>query len=86
VPNFPKLAQISPNLPEKSDIQKKKIRLHIDFERHFVNQSTSSDFAKVFTHFFQIFKDFARTFRDFARIFTKSKRLGMLLHPHLQHH
>jgi len=29
---------------------------------------------------------FTRIFRDFAQIFSKSKRLGLRLHPHLQHH
>jgi len=37
------------------------------------------DFAKVFT-------DFAQIFKNFARIFTKSKLLGVRLHPCLLHH
>jgi len=47
------------------------------------------DFAKVFTDFAQICLDFARIFKVFARIFTKSKLLGVRLHPlhpRLLHH
>jgi len=39
------------------------------------------DVVKIFTDFAQIFTDFVRIFREFARIFTKSKLLGMRLHP-----
>ena len=60
-------AQISPNLPEKTTT--------LWFWVLFLwNQSTCSDFAKVFTHFAQIST-------DFTQIFTKSKVLGVRLHP-----
>jgi len=39
----------------------------------FLNQSTYSDIAKVFTHFAHISIDFARILSDFARIFTNQK-------------
>jgi len=44
----------------------------------FLNLSTCSDFAKVFTHFAQIST-------DFVLIFTKSKVLGVRFHPRLLH-
>jgi len=43
--------------------------------------SGSMEFVKVFTDFAQISTYFARIFREFARIFTKSKLLGVRLHP-----
>jgi len=56
----------------------KKRCLHYDFGAIFVKSNTCSDFAKVFTHF-------AHISTDFARIFTKSKVLGVHLHPRLLH-
>jgi len=50
-----------------------------------LNQSTYSDFAKVFTHFAQISTAFGRILREFGRIFTNSKVLGVLLHSRLLH-
>jgi len=77
-------AQISPNLPEKNS--KETTAFHFIsvafFQGHFwKNQSTYSDFAKVFTHLAQISTDFARILSDFSRIFTNSKVWGMRLHP-----
>ena len=64
----------------------KRNRLHFDFGCHFLlNQSTYSDFAKVFTHFAQISTAFGRILRESGRIFTNSKVLGVLLHPRLLH-
>jgi len=45
-----------------------------------------TDFKNIFTDFAQISTDFAWIFNDFAQIFTKSKFLGVRLHPHLLHH
>jgi len=42
-------------------------------------------FVKVFRDFVQISTDFARILRNFARIFTKSKLLGVRLHPRFLH-
>jgi len=39
------------------------------------------DFVKGFRDFAHISMDFTRILRDFARIFTKSKLLGVHLHP-----
>jgi len=39
------------------------------------------EFVKVFRDFARILKDFAWILRDFAQIFTKSKLLGVCLHP-----
>jgi len=50
----PFLPKFLPNLPEKKTTKKlpPKMRLHFNFGCHFIlNQSTSSDFAKVFIHF-----------------------------------
>jgi len=35
----------------------------------------------IFLGVAQIFRDFVKVFRDFAQIFTKSKLLGVRLHP-----
>jgi len=37
--------------------------------------------AQIFREFLKVFRDFARILWDFARIFTKSKLLGVRLHP-----
>jgi len=55
----------------------------------FSNQSMLGDsfahffreFVKVFRGFARILKDFSRILKDFSRIFTKSKILGVRLHP-----
>jgi len=49
------------------------------------NQSTFSNFAKIFTHFAKISTYFARILRNFAWIFATSKLLGMGLYPRLLH-
>jgi len=74
----------------------KKQRLHVILGAIFSNQSTLGagfacifkefaqifrDFVKVCTDFAQTFLEFARIFRDFSRIFTKSRLLGVRLHP-----
>jgi len=63
-------AQINPRLVQNTY---KRLQKNIFRAQFFKNQSTSSDFAKVFTHFVQISTDFARILKDFARIFTKPK-------------
>jgi len=72
-------AQISPKLAWKY-LNKKTSSLQF-WVPFLLNQSTYSDFAKVFTHFAQISTDFARILRDFARIFTESKVVGVRFHP-----
>jgi len=71
-------AQISPNLPEKepqeNDLQYLQKNVCICFGDHVSNQSTSSVCAEIFTLFSEIST-------DFAQIFTKSKLLGVRLHP-----
>jgi len=47
----------------------------------FVKSKHMQQFAKVFIHFSQISTEFAWILRDFAWIFTKSKVLGVRLHP-----
>ena len=74
------------------DLQKK--RLHVTLGAIFSNQNTlGAIFACIFGVFAQIFRDFAKVFidfvqisLDFAVIFTKSKLLGVHLHPCLLHH
>jgi len=71
-----------------------KKRLHVTLGAIFSNQSTLDViFACIFGEFAQIFRDFEKVFTDFAqislnfaRIFTKSKLLGVHLHPRLLHH
>jgi len=85
--------RISPNLPEKClghflceyflmktvfGITSKKGSCnspHVG--RHFFK--IKSDYVEH--HFCHLFREFAQIFRDFDRIFTKSKLLGMRLHP-----
>ena len=43
-------------------------------------------FSGILRRFSQIFARFPWIFMDFARIFTKSKLLGVCLHPCLLHH
>jgi len=38
-------------------------------------------FAQIFRDFVKVFRYFAQISTDFCRIFTKSKLLGVLLHP-----
>jgi len=42
-------------------------------------------FAHTFTEFVKVFRDFALLLKDFARNSTKSKLLGVCLHPRLPH-
>jgi len=68
----PLLPKFHPNFPKKDDLQKKSA---LSFWVQFLwIQTTYNSFAKVFTHFAQIST-------DFALIFTKSKLLGVRLHP-----
>jgi len=39
----------------------------------------------IFSDFLKVFRDFAQILTDFSRIFTKSKILGVRLHPRLLH-
>jgi len=39
------------------------------------------EFAQIFKEFVEVFRNFARILQDFAWIFTKSKLLGVRLHP-----
>jgi len=55
-----------------------KKALHVILGAIFSNQSILGDI------FAQIFREFVKVFRAFSRIFTKSKLLGVRLHP-LQH-
>ena len=63
-----------PNFPELARKKFKKKRLHLQFECHFCKIKAHTASLRRFTRFAQIL-------RDFAGIFTKSKVLGVNLHP-----
>jgi len=79
------LPEFSPQLPAKT--QEKALRVILG--AFFSNKSMLGanfahifmEFVKVFRDFARILKDFARILRDFARYFTKSKSVGVRLHP-----
>ena len=62
-----------------------KIKAHTAIVRMFSHilhfAKISTDFAQISTDFAKISTDFALISNDFARIFTKSKLLGVRLHP-----
>jgi len=83
---FAKCPRTCPKKTKKIAFKKFK-SLHFDFGHHF--KKSVHIIAKVFTHFAQLSTDFSLILRDFARIFTKSKLLGVRLHPlqtHLLYH
>jgi len=67
-------------LKEKSDLQEKlfmSIRAPLCS-----NQSMlGAIFSQIYREFYQVLRDFVRILWGFARIFTKSKLLGVRLHP-----
>jgi len=73
----PKFAQISPNLPEKNLIKTwpQKTSLHFYLECYSVKSKHKKRFCKGIHTYCPNFPT------DFARIFTKSKILGVRLHP-----
>ena len=76
-PNFPEkiLGHFWP--PKKSSCDCANIGRHI-----FLNQTTLGTIsAQIFRDFTKVFIAFAQNYTDFSRIFTKSKLLGVLLHP-----
>ena len=84
----PKLAQSSPNLPEKNQIKtwppKRQKSLHFDFGCHFCKIKALNHlqrFCERFHKFCPNFHRFSRILSDFARIFIKSKVLGVRLYP-----
>ena len=80
---FFKSKHIGPFLSNQSKLGAIFARIFIEFAKIF------KDFSKVFTKFAQISTEFSRIFRNFAQIFTKSKNLGVCLHPRhprLPHH
>jgi len=95
-------ARISPNLPENLwttfcakifsnrpffGMTSKKAALHVILQKlGAIFAQISRYLAKVFTFFVQISTNFAQIFRDFSRIFTRSKLLGVGVHPRLLHH
>jgi len=60
-----------------------KESLHLHLGCHFCKINVHTAILRSFTHFVRIFSHFARILRDFSRIFTKSKHLGVRLHPRL---
>jgi len=93
-PNLPKKTpkNVPPNTGKKSSCDLVAILFKSKHDgRHFCSyfQGVCGDFqgfCEGFHIFCPDFHDFVRILRDFSRIFTKSKLLGVHLHPRLLHH